>query len=172
MIQSKYFPTLVSGFAAGVLTTVPVIKSLSCCLLVPAAVAFALYADKRISGKDEPIQMSHAITFGIFTGLFTTLFGTTFDLLITFITRTNDLVAAYPEILKMIGTISFMPADSPSMKEALNLLEQSRDEIVNNGFSIFYSFMILMNNLIVYPVFGLLGGVIGKALVDKAPVRG
>jgi len=171
MINSKYFPTLVSGFAAGVLTTVPVIKSVSCCVLVPAAVAFALYADKRISKNDQPIQMKHALTFGLFTGLFTAFFGTSFDVLITFITRSNDFVSAYPDILKMLSSFTLMPGDEASIKEALNILEQTRDEIVITGFSLFYAFMMLVNNLIFYPLFGLLGGLIGKALVDRAPVR-
>ncbi len=171
MIQSKYFPTLVSGFAAGVLTTVPAIKSLSCCVIVPAAVAFALYADKRISGNDEPIQMKHALTFGVFTGLYTALFGTSFDVLITFITRSNDFVASYPDLLKMLGSFTLMPGDDASIKEAFNILEQTRNEILATGFSFFYTFMMLINNLIFYPLFGLLGGLIGKALVDRARVR-
>lgn len=171
MIQSKYFPTLVSGFAAGVLTTVPVIKSLSCCVIVPAAVAFALYADKRISGNDEPVQMKHALTFGVFTGLYTALFGTSFDVLITFITRSNDFVSSYPDLLKMLGSFTLMPGDDASIKEAFNILEQTRNEILATGFSFFYAFMMLINNLIFYPLFGLLGGLIGKALVDRARVR-
>ncbi len=168
MVNSKYFPTLVSGFAAGVLTTVPHIKTLSCCILVPAAVVFALYADKRISGSKSPIILKSALMFGLMTGLFTTLFGTTFDVLITFITRQNEFVLAYPDVLKMLGEMQFFPKGDSSYKEALDILENTRNEIVETGFSFFYTFMMLINNLIFYPVFGLLGGLLGKAILDRA----
>lgn len=168
MVNSKYFPTLVSGFAAGVLTTVPHIKSLSCCILVPAAVVFALYADKRISRSTAPIEMKKALMFGFVTGLFTTFFGTTFDVLITFITRQNEFVASYPEILKMLSEMTFLPKGDASFKEALDILEQTRNEIVESGFSFFYAFMMLINNFLFYPLFGLLGGLLGKAILDRA----
>jgi len=167
MISSKYFPTLVSGFAAGVLTTVPVIKSFSCCILVPLAVIFALYAEKRISKETQPIEMKHALTFGLFTGLFTVLFGNAFDTSITFITRSNDFVESYPDVIKMMKSMNFMPGTDREIKEALALLEQSRNDIIEKGFSWIYTSMTLFSNLIFYPLFGLLGGVLGRAFLER-----
>ncbi|GAB1351230.1 hypothetical protein MASR1M107_34450 [Ignavibacteriales bacterium] len=168
MVNSKYFPTLVSGFAAGVLTTVPIIKSVSCCILVPAAVIFALYADRRINDNKFPLQMSYALVFGLLTGVFTAFFGTTFEVLISFITRHNDFVDSYPQIIQMLNEMPFLKGSDPSVKEALDILEATRDEIINTGFSGFYAFMTLINNLIFYPLFGLLGGLLGKAILERS----
>ncbi|MBN8544626.1 MAG: DUF4199 family protein [Ignavibacteria bacterium] len=168
MVNSKYFPTLVSGFAAGVLSTVPILKSTACCILVPAAVIFALYADRRINNDKFPLQMSYALVFGLLTGVFTAFFGTTFDVLISFITRHNEFVDSYPQILQMLNEMPFLQGSDPSVKEAMDILEATRDDLVNTGFSGFYAVMSFINNLIFYPLFGLLGGLLGKAILDRS----
>ena len=58
MTYKKYLPTLVCGFGAAVLSTVPGIKNFSCCLLVPAAAAFSILLDKKINQSNEKVQLS------------------------------------------------------------------------------------------------------------------
>ncbi|MCK7524986.1 MAG: hypothetical protein MZV64_48975 [Ignavibacteriales bacterium] len=51
----KYLPTLVCGFGAAVLSTVPGIKNFSCCLIVPAAAAISILLDKKINNSNEKV---------------------------------------------------------------------------------------------------------------------
>jgi hypothetical protein len=168
MFNHKYFPTIVAGFGAGVLTTVPVIKTLSCCIIIPAAVILALYADKKITKLSPPTEFSYFVVFGLFVGLFSAFFGSSLDVLMTLITKQNDFVASYPDVIKMFSKMPFLPGSEESMKEALQILSTTRDEIVESGFSGFYTFLIFLNNLILYPIFGMLGGLLGKAIIEKA----
>ena len=97
MSSKKYFPSLVCGFGAAVLTTVPGIKSFGFCLLVPAAAVLSLFLHQKVTGTNTDIDSGTAITFGILTGLFAAVFATFFDVLITFFTHTNDFVQTLPQ---------------------------------------------------------------------------
>ncbi len=66
MIYKKYLPTLVCGFGAAVLSTVPGIKNFSCCLLVPGAAAISILLDKKINQSNEKVLLGKALWIWIF----------------------------------------------------------------------------------------------------------
>ena len=97
MIFKKYLPTLVCGFGAAVLSTVPGIKNFSCCLIVPAAAAISILLDKKINNSNEKVLVGKSLGFGFLTGLFATLFITTFEMLLTYFTKSNDYIQSLPQ---------------------------------------------------------------------------
>ena len=97
MISYKYLPALVCGFGAAVLSTIPGIKAIGCCIIVPAAAWLSLFLDHRINKAVPPISVKKAIILGITTGLFAAFFSTFFDVLITLITHTNEFVQTLPQ---------------------------------------------------------------------------
>ena len=107
--MKKYFPTFITGFAASVLSIVPGIKSFSCCLIVPGAAILALILDQKVNKSSERIRINKAIMFGLMTGLFATFFITALDVLITFITKTNDFVEALPQSETLIFELKLGP---------------------------------------------------------------
>ncbi|MBE2279622.1 MAG: hypothetical protein IAE91_04460 [Ignavibacteriaceae bacterium] len=163
MIHSKYFPVIITGFAAGVLTTVPGLKSFGCCLLVPAAAIFALHIDKRIEGYLTKITPSHAIVFGLLTGVAAALFSTTFEVLITFITKRNDIVDALPIIAQQMSEFKFLDPDGL----ALDMLNSIANDIIEYGFSPLYAFILFFNNLFSFAIFGLIGGLAGMGILNS-----
>ncbi|MFH0733800.1 MAG: hypothetical protein V1773_04415 [bacterium] len=164
MMIKKYISPFVCGFSAGVLQIVPVAKSFACCLIIPVAAYFSLLLDQKANKDYSRITVKKAITFGILTGLNAALFGTLFEVIITLITKNNDLVSALPEVQKML--VNF-PIDPHLKKEVLALLNGVIYSIKHYGFSFIYSFSILMNNLIINTLFGLIGGLIAMQIINK-----
>lgn len=154
---------IVCGFVAGVLNIVPIVKGLSCCLIIPAAAFFSLLLDAKANNNREIIKASKAVAFGLLTGIFAALFGTLLDVLIIFITRNSDLVAGLPELQKLISEYP----KSSVMTELTNLLYRIADEISKYGFSAIYTFMMLFGNLIVNSIFGMVGGIIGMQILNN-----
>jgi hypothetical protein len=55
----------------------------------------------------------------------------------------------------------------PAAEESMEVLKQMVRDIQSKGFSFLYAFLITITNLITYSIFGMLGGVIGTAIINK-----
>jgi hypothetical protein len=165
MNRNKLFPPLVCGFGAAVLSTVPGVRNYACCLIVPLAAVLSINLDHKINKSILPIKSSNAIFFGIATGIFAAFFASFFDVLITFITHSNDFIESLPQTEELIKNYKL----NDLLDQTMVILRQMANEIRTSGFSIFYSFGILFSNLIINLIFGLLGGLLGMALINKRP---
>jgi len=162
MSSKKYFPSLICGFGAAVLTTVPGIKSFGFCLLVPAAAVLSLFLNQKVTGSNSDIDSGTAITFGILTGLFAAVFATFFDVLITFFTHTNDFVQTLPESSSVLKSVL-----GPVVDDMMKTFNKMSSDIQAHGFSLLYTIAVLAGNGIMYLIFGMLGGLLGKSFINK-----
>ena len=163
-MNKKYISPFVSGFAAGVLQIVPLLKGFACCSVIPAAAYFSLLLDKKANKSEENISFKKAAVFGILTGLTAAIFATVFEVIITLITKNNDIVFALPELNKMFNG---MPVDPKIKQELISIMENIAKQIKTNGFSLFYTISILFNNLFINIIFGFIGGVISMQILNK-----
>jgi len=163
MNSNKYLPVLVCGFGAAVLTTVPYIKSFSCCLIIPAGSFAALYLNLRVNNISLPITTKSAILYGLLTGLVAALFSSGFEVLITFITKSNDFVTTLPQTEAAMRSLNM----GDILDQTMGLLHKMSKEIVTYGFSLLYSIAITFSNLIIDSVFGIIGGIIGMTVINK-----
>lgn len=161
--MKKLLPVLVCGFAAGVLNTVPFVKNFGCCLIIPIAVYFALVLDLRSRGDQDPVKPAKAMQMGLLTGVFCAIFVTLFEMLIILITRSSDLVAGLPEIERMMSQF----AESDISRQMMNILYKIRDDIVNYGFSLLYTFSMLMSSLLVNSIVGMIGGLLAMQFINS-----
>jgi hypothetical protein len=163
MIHKKYLPSLVTGFSAAVLSTIPGIKSLSCCLIIPAAGFFSLYLSNKTMGDNSVIKLNKALSHGLITGLVAAFFTTVFDLLITYITHSNDLVQGLPQSEDFMNQFNL----GPLMDASIKLMEEVVKDIEQTGFSALYAVMISASNFFILAIFGMLGGLVGMAILNK-----
>lgn len=161
--MKKIFPSLVSGFGAAVLITIPLLKGFACCLLVPGAVIIALFLDRKINHNLEKIKIQKALFFGFMTGLFATFFITSFDLLLTFLTKSNDLLRNIDETESLMREWNF----GPMLDESIKMINHMALEIETTGFSLLYAVMIFFTYFISNSIFGMLGGALGMAVLNK-----
>ncbi|MBI9072238.1 MAG: hypothetical protein JEY94_11610 [Melioribacteraceae bacterium] len=165
--MKKTIAAFVTGFGAGVLKIVPIIKGLSCCLVIPAAAFFALLLDQKANNNYAKIRVSKAILFGLLTGLFAAVFGTSLDLIITYITKSNEVVTNLPQIQEMLGG---MPANS-IVKEVIDIYAQIAKDITATGFSGLYAVFIFGGSLLTDPIFGMVGGLIGMQILNSKNIE-
>jgi hypothetical protein len=162
MSSKKYFPSLVCGFGAAVLTTVPGIKSFGFCLLVPAAAVLSLFLHQKVTGSNDDIDSGTAITFGILTGLFAAVFATFFEVLITFFTHTNDFVKTLPQSSSVLRSVL-----GPVVDDMMKTFNRMSSDIQTHGFSLLYTIAVFVGNGVMYLIFGMLGGLLGKSFINK-----
>ncbi len=166
--MKKLLPSIVTGFAAGVLTTVPLLKNFACCLLLPAAAVFAVFLDQKANGEDENLLMSKGVVIGLMTGIFAALFGTTFDILITYIAHSNDLVSTFGQMQKFIADF---PIDAAMKQQITNMMQGMVNDITKTGFSLFYAISIIVNNFLSNSIFGIIGGLVGVQIYKSRKNR-
>jgi hypothetical protein len=162
-MNKKYLPALVCGFGASVLTTIPGLESIACCLLVPIASIISVRLYNKANNEMVKLNTGTGVMLGLLTGLFAAGFASVFEVIITYIAKTNDLVAGYPQAEKVIRDLNLGDA----AKESLELLNKMISEIQTKGFSFLYTVIIAFSNLLTYSIFGILGGVIGTALINR-----
>ncbi len=163
MSGKAYLPPLVAGFGAAVLTTVPGVREFGCCLIVPLAVFTALLLYRKTLNRDTNISVNTGLFLGFLTGLFAALFSTFFDIIITFFTHSNDFVRTLPQTQEVLDSFNLGEA----AKQTIVLMKGMADQIISTGFSLLYTIFILMSNLIVDSVFGLIGGLLGRIIVNR-----
>lgn len=155
------------GFAAGVLNIVPLVKTLSCCVIVPVAAFFALILHQKANKNEPDIKASLAVLLGLSTGIFAAFFGTAFDMLIVFMTREISIAGSLPELENMLQSI--YPASLA--REVMDIMYRVVDEINKYGFSMLYTLSVFMSSLIVNSVFGIIGGLIGMQIIKRRQDR-
>jgi hypothetical protein len=164
----KYLPAIVSGFGAGVLHVVPLTKALTCCLVVPLAAVVAIMLEQKANGIIGNFDLKRGAILGLLTGVFAALFGSFFDIFITFVTKSNDIILAFNELTEVVDTI---PVPNNIKEEALALMQSVVESIKATGFSGLYSFSIIFNNLLVDSIFGLIGGLVGTKVLNARNSR-
>jgi hypothetical protein len=84
-------------------------------------------------------------------------------MLITYFTRTNDLINDLPQIELTMRQWNL----GPMVDESLKLIKSVAKEIEKNGFSFIYLLMILASGLITNSIFGMIGGALGMSLANR-----
>ncbi len=162
--MKKYLPVLVTGFAAGVLHIVPFLKGLTCCLVVPAAAYFAIILEHKSNKMTGEFDLKKAAVLGLLTGIVAAVFGSFFEVFVTFITKNNAILNSFNEINQSVNSLPFSDAVK---EEVLTIMNSVAASIRETGFSPLYSISILVNNLIVNPIFGLIGGLVGAKVLNS-----
>lgn len=162
-MKNKLSPAIVCGFGAAVLSTIPGIKSLGCCIILPAATVLSLYFYLRITSFAQSISVKSAIFFGLITGLSSALISVIFEAMITYIFHSNDLVQSITEVEILLNTYNLGEIGN----ETVRILRNMGKEITTNGFSPLYTTFLLFNNIIINSIFGIIGGLIGMSIFNK-----
>ena len=162
-MNKKYLSALVCGFGAAVLTTIPGIESVACCLLAPVAAGTSVFLYKKSQPGLTKISTGTGVMLGLLTAVFAALFASGFEIIITYITKSSDLTISLPQAESLVRDMNLGTA----AEESIEVLKKMSSDIQTKGFSLLYTLLITMTNLITYSIFGILGGVIGTAIINK-----
>lgn len=165
-MKNKYLPSLVTGFAAAVLVSIPLVKHVGCCVIIPFAAVYALVLDVKLNKTQLPIKGGDAFLFGLMTGLWAAFFSALFETIITLFTHSNEFVQELPGIENVLRNqvpVSF----KPMMEQAIVIYRSMATDIKTTGYSAIYTFAILATNIVVDVIFGIIGGFIGMNYLNK-----
>lgn len=166
-MNKKYLPALVCGFGAAVLTTIPGMESVACCLLAPVASGISIFLYKKSQPGVLKIGTGTGILLGVLTAIFAAIFASSFEIIITYLTRTSDLTVSIPQAEQVVKDMNLGPA----AEESIGVLKQMVAEIQSTGFSFLYAFLITLTNLITYSIFGMIGGMVATAIINKRNIN-
>lgn len=162
-MKNKFISPFVCGFGAAVLTVVPGLKEIGCCLIVPFAAGLSLYLYQKSNKSSEMISSKQAVVFGLMTGLFSAVFASIFELLFTAIFFTNDFVKSLPQLETAFK--SFAPQNL--LDEVFKIYKSMANDIQTKGFSLSYSIYYFLATSITSLIFGLIGGLLGMAFINR-----
>ncbi|MHC1737501.1 MAG: hypothetical protein AB9882_05780 [Ignavibacteriaceae bacterium] len=160
MIKNKYFPTLVTGFAAAVLSSIPGLKGFAFFFLFPAAILIAVWLSQKIQNLRTRISAPEALLYGLFTGISLALFSTLFEIVSTYFTKSHEMITLLPQLELTLSQLNL----GETAKQSIELLRGFGKEISASGFSLFFSLFLLFNNLFSNVVFGLIFGLVSMLI--------
>ena len=162
--MKKYFAPIICGFSIGIIQNIPIIGSFSCCILLPLAVFYSLVLDQKATKNYDTIKYTKGLLFGLLTGLAAALIGSTIDIILTLMFKSNS----FTESIDMaIQKFEEFPLDASLKKLAADTLLGAKDDILKYGFSLFYTFSMFVDQIIINSIFGPIGGLIGVAILNS-----
>ncbi|HPD68049.1 MAG TPA: hypothetical protein PLI27_08255 [Ignavibacteriales bacterium] len=156
-MKMKYLiqPIFIAAWISAVLQNIPLIKNFSIFLIIPNAPIIATYLLVKANTISEKIKYNKILTFSLLTGIIAAILAALFDIIITFITKTNDIITSLPEVESIINQL---PSVQQSyLKETISYLYKISNDISIIGFSIDFVFLSLANFILINLFFSVLG---------------
>jgi hypothetical protein len=154
MTPQKLQPAVLGGAFMGVLSALPFVSYANACCCLWVVVGGLLAAWLMQQNHPYAITTADGALVGLLAGVFGALIGTVVSLLMSPFQRQLDLY--------MFGRMSEMVGEIPPMLE--QMIEQRRS---GPALNVAAAVVGLFFTLIIYPVFALLGGLLGAALFKR-----
>jgi hypothetical protein len=144
-----------------IIAVVPVLNfvNLGCCAgIVAGGVAGAIYYNNQLKKVGETIQYKDGAAIGILSGFLSAIIVVVFTTLLSMVINQNPI----PEIYRVFDHQGYtLPPN------AEQFLKRISDEYSKNGFSITLTLITLAMDIILYPLFGAVGGLLTVSVVGK-----
>lgn len=152
---------MLSSVVMIIIAVIPVLNfvNLGCCSgIVAGGVAGAVYYNNQLKKIGEVIQYKDGAAIGILSGFISAIIVVVFTTLLSMIIKQNPI----PEIYKIFDQQGYsLPPN------AEQFLKRISDEYSRNGFSITLTIITLAVDVILYPIFGAVGGLLTVSVVGK-----
>ena len=161
MHASKFTPVIISTIIITIISVFPFLNfiNLLCCAgVMLGVVAGTGYYNNQLKKSGENIQFKDGASIGILSGILSALLVIILTTIISIAMKQNPI----PTLYNIIDKQGFhLPPDVEI------LLQKISDEYSKSGFSITLTIANLVLYIITYPVFGLLGGIIGVSIFGR-----
>lgn len=168
---SKVKPAIIGGAIMAITSSVPYISLINCacCAGIMLGGLTSVYLYLRSLPPDEPpLQSKHGLILGAFAGIFGAIFETLITVLIFKFLSSGYIDQIYIEIEKNISDMESQGQEVPQIiTEIQNALAYLSQEIGEKGFSLVLTILMLVFYTMKDVLFGLIGGLIGVAVLQK-----
>jgi len=163
----KQHAILLGGAVIGIISGIPGLSLLNCCCCagIMAGGAAAVYTYRKEFTNDmPPFESSDALILGVVAGIIGALLATvlsSFIVLMVGPVETKFIRGLMMKLVERLERNRALPAGS--MDEMMNQIEQA----INEGLTIGGVLRSLVFSLILYPIFSMLGALIGFSVFGK-----
>ena len=161
MHVSKFTPIIISSAVTIVISLMPFVNfiNLLCCgsVLIGVFTGTAFY-NNQLKSTGEFIQFKDGAAIGFLSGIISAITIVMFTTLLSMLMKQNPV----PEMFKLI--------DQQGIKipvEIDQFLQKISEEYNKNGFSITLTVMSLIADIIFYPLFGTVGGLLSVSIFSR-----
>ncbi len=163
----KLRAALFGGLLIGCISGLPGLNLLNCCccagILGGGLMAVYLY-QKEFTDEMPPMESSDALILGIVAGIIGAVTSVTLSAIITFMfgpVEVEMLRKFFDRLVQKMAEQGSVPQDS------VDQLHDQFEQAIHEGHSIGGILRSLITALILYPIFSMLGGLIGFSLFKK-----
>ncbi len=158
---SKFTPVIISSAVIIVISLFPFLNfiNLLCCAgVIIGGAAGTAYYNNQLKKTGTQIQYKDGVAIGILSGVLSALIVVIGTTIMTILVKQNPI----PEIYRMIDMQGInIPPDVDKF------LQQISDEYTKRGFSFTLTLITLVVDLIAYPIFSAVGGMLAVQIFGK-----
>jgi hypothetical protein len=161
MQPSKFTPIIISSVIMVTISLFPLLNlvNLICCSgIILGGFAGTAFYSKQLAGAGKIIQFKDGAAIGILSGIISALLVVVLSTLLSMILKENPI----PELFKIV--------DSQKMNippEIEKFLQRISDEYSKSGFSFTLMLISLGIDIVTYPLFGALGGLLAVSILSR-----
>lgn len=158
---NKLTPVIISAVIMVALSTVPVlnlVNSLCCMGIMLGGFIGVTYYSKQLIANNLLLTQKDSILIGLLSGIITAVINTGATLLISMFSKENPMGA-------MMDVMSQMGREVPP--QAIEIMDKLSQEYTKFGFSPTLTIVTFIMNIILFPLFGMLGSFIAYQIYKK-----
>lgn len=164
---SKQRSVLLGGLIIGAISGIPGINLINCCccagILLGGAMSVYLYR-QEFTDDMPPLESSDALILGIISGIIGAVITTAISTLITFTFGSIDAQLMFGFLEKIFQKLEERGTLPP---DAMDQMREKFEDALREGHSVGGILRSLIYALILYPIFSMLGGLIGFGIFGK-----
>lgn len=151
--SNKLTAVIIAAIVMVIFSVVPILNLVNLCCMGILAGGFAgvMYYSKQNRANNLPLQQKDALLIGVLGGVIAALISTGVNLAESLFSKTNPIA----EIMDVLGQVN---GNVP--KELIEMLDKFSQEFTKYGYSPTLIIITLIVNIIMFPLFGMLGSFI------------
>jgi hypothetical protein len=156
---NRMIPVIYGTFVMTSISVLPFINFINlffCSGIILGGIAGVFIYNKQLSGTTIKLTSKDGVMIGILCGILSGILVSSFNFIFMLISKHNPI----DEMSSVLKDFSLPP-------EVMVQMNKFSDEFNNYGFSPTISIVSLFSNLIIYPLFGMIGAVLGVAIINK-----
>jgi len=159
--DNKLFPVIIGTFTMTFIALFPILNLLNllCCAgIMAGGFAGVFYYNRQLAKTGQTMSSKDGGMIGILSGVLSAVIISGFGLLFSLFSNQNPMT-------EMMTGFDSLGIDIPPM--AYEYLEKFSNEFNEHGYSPTLTIFSFITNLIIYPLFGAIGAIIGVSVLKK-----
>lgn len=159
----KFLPSLYGGIVIATISTIPglnLINCLCCAGILLGGMLSVFFYSRELRAEMSPLTAGDGILLGGLAGVIAAFLSLILRLVVYAMFGNIAEQLAY-ELLRRLMELSNLPS------ETWDIIEEALREALERGLTPFVLFIKLIQELFLFTIFGLLGGLIGYAIFKK-----